>query len=166
MTDQLTHWKKLHNPDFLGSWVLQPEEEIIGTIKSVGNEIVTGPDGKKDECVVAHFKEPHLKPMILNATNCKTIAKIYKTPFIQEWVGKQIQIYMALVNAFGEQVEALRIRPKVPTVKKPELTPEHKKWAGAVNAIRSGGQTVEGIKKYFFLSDENEAALKAEVSGA
>ena len=56
--------------------------------------------------------------MILNATNCKMISKIYDTPYIEDWVGKWISIYIAKVKAFGEVVEALRIRNRIPTTEK------------------------------------------------
>lgn len=108
-----THWKKLTNPDYLGAYSFQKDEEKILTIGRVRQEIVVGTDGKKEECTVARFQENE-KPMILNATNCKTIAKIYNTPFIEEWVGKRIQIYVTQVKAFGDVVDALRIREKVP----------------------------------------------------
>lgn len=109
-----THWKKLNNPDYLGAYALEPGQELIATIKVVGKEIVTGPDGKKEECTVIHFMESNIKPMILNSTNAKTIQKIYKTPYIEDWKGRKIQIYADMVKAFGEVVEALRIRPNIP----------------------------------------------------
>ena len=42
-----THWKKLHNPDFLGAYSLDPGKDLIATIKTVRNEQVIGSDGKK-----------------------------------------------------------------------------------------------------------------------
>lgn len=115
----MTHWKKLHNPDYLGAYAFQPEQEIIATIKYVQQEKVTGSDGKKEECTVAHFVE-NIKPLILNVTNSKTIEKIHKTPFIEEWVGKKIQLYVEKIKAFGDYVEAVRIRSRVPEESKPE----------------------------------------------
>jgi hypothetical protein len=50
------------------------------------------------------------KPMILNKTNCKIIAKIHDTPYIEQWAGKSILIYAAKVKAFGEMVDALRVK--------------------------------------------------------
>ena len=108
-----THWKKLTNPDYLGAYSFNTGEEKVLTISRVKQETVIGTDGKKEECTVARFKENE-KPMILNATNCKTIAKLYNTPFIEEWVGKRIKIYVTQVKAFGDVVEALRIRDKIP----------------------------------------------------
>ena len=109
----MTHWKKLTNPNYLGAYALEEGQELILTIGYVKEETVIGPDGKKEDCVVAHFKEKE-KPMILNATNLKTITKIYNTPYIENWVGKRIQIYVAQVKAFGELTDALRIRPYIP----------------------------------------------------
>jgi hypothetical protein len=104
------------NPDYLGSYALEPGQDLIVTIKSVGNEEVTGSDGKKEICSVIHFFE-NVKPMILNATNNKTIAKLFKTPYIEEWSGRKIQIYTEKVKAFGEVWDALRIRPFLPVEK-------------------------------------------------
>lgn len=109
-----THWKKLNNPDYIGAYALAPGQELIATIKTVGKEIVTGPDGKKEECTVIHFMESDIKPLILNVTNAKTIQKIYKTPYIEDWAGRKIQLYATKVKAFGELVEALRIRSHIP----------------------------------------------------
>lgn len=109
----MTHWKKLTNPDYLGAYALEEGQELVVTIDYVREETVIGPDGKKEDCTVIHFKDK-VKPMILNVTNAKTIAKIYSTPYIEEWVGKKIQLYVAQVKAFGEVVEALRIRPYMP----------------------------------------------------
>ena len=108
-----THWKKLINPDYLGAYSLDPGKDMILTIKNVKNEIVTGPDGKKEECMVMRFMED-AKPMIVNSTNAKTIQKLYKTPYIEEWAGRKIQLFVDKVKAFGEVVEALRIRPRIP----------------------------------------------------
>jgi len=109
-----THWKKLHNPDYLGAYSLDPGKDLILTIKNVTVQTVTGPDNRKEECPVITFVEPS-KPMVLNVTNSKIIQKIYGTPFIEEWAGKKIQIYVDNVKAFGDVVEALRIRKIIPS---------------------------------------------------
>lgn len=116
MAEVLTHWKKLMNPDYLGGYALAPGQDLIVTIKTVGNEEVTSPDGKKSICSVIHFAED-VKPMILNATNNKTIAKLFKTPYVEQWAGRKIQIYTEKVKAFGEVWDALRIRPFLPVEK-------------------------------------------------
>lgn len=115
-----THWKKLTNPNYLGAYSIEDGQDLILTIKYVQEERVTGADGKKDDCVVCHFVE-NAKPMILNATNMKTITKLYKTPYVEEWVGKKIQIGVEKVKAFGEVVDALRIRKNLPQVQSVQL---------------------------------------------
>lgn len=120
MTEHI-HWKRLTAPDFLGAYSLDENKDAILTIRSVGREIVTGADGKKDECTVAHFAEktapncPEVKPMILNNTNCKIIQKLYNTPYVDQWQGKPIQIYVDHnVKVGKETVDGLRIRPFKP----------------------------------------------------
>ena len=114
MAEQLTHWKKLTNPDYLGAYALQPGQELIVTIKGVANEVVTGTDGKKETCSVMHFTED-VKPLVLNATNSKTITKLLKTPYIEQWAGRKIQLYVERgIKAFGDVVDAIRVRPFLP----------------------------------------------------
>jgi hypothetical protein len=48
--------------------------------------------------------------MIINKTNAKIITKILDTPYIEHWAGKSIIIYAAKVRAFGETVDALRVK--------------------------------------------------------
>ena len=154
----MTHWKKLCNPDYLGAYFLDPGQELDLTIREVKNELVTGTDGKKETCIVAHFMEKDVKPMILNRTNCKAISKALGSSQIEDWTGGRIRIYVEMVRAFGETVEALRVRPKSPVVKKPQLTPEHEKWPGAVKAVSESGN-IEIVKQYYQLMPEHEALL-------
>lgn len=118
----LTHWKKLTHPDYLGAYALEPGQDMVLTIKSCAIEIVNGTDGKKQECMVIHFTEQGVKPMICNKTNAKTISKIHKTPYIEQWAGKQIQLYASQVSAFGTTTDALRIRDIVPVSKQLDVT--------------------------------------------
>ena len=111
--DIKTHWRKLSNPNYIGAYSLDPGSDLILTIKNVKNELVIGTDGKKEECIVVYFSDND-KPMILNSTNAKTIAKLYKSPYIEDWSNRKIQLYVDKIKAFGELVEALRIRPFIP----------------------------------------------------
>lgn len=111
MNEQLTHWRKLCNPDYLGSWAFQPGEEKTLTIASVGREIITGIEGRSEECLVARFVEP-VKPMILNHTNSTIITKMLQDPFIEHWPGKRIVLGVERVKAFGDVVDAIRVQKK------------------------------------------------------
>lgn len=143
-----THWKKLHNPDYIGAYALEEGKDLIVTIKSVGIEKVKNERGT-EECVVAHFVEKGVKPMILNSTNSKIIQKIHKTPYIEQWAGKQIQLYIANIKAFGEVVEALRIREYVPKPqKKVEVSTTCKDCGAEIQRINS--MPAERVAEYTF----------------
>lgn len=120
MSEKLTHWKKLNNPAYLGAYSLEAGKDLIVKIKRVGNEIIIGSDGKKEECMLMHLDDE--KPMIVNSTNAKTITKVLETPYIEQWQGKRIQLYSTKVKAFGEVVEALRVRAFLPKVEQSEET--------------------------------------------
>lgn len=109
-----THWKKLTNPNYLGSYAFLPGEEKIVTIDYVKDEDVIGMEGKTDHCIVAHLVGE--KPLILNKTNCKAIEKLLKTPYLEEWAGRQIVLAVQRIKAFGEDVDAVRVRPKLPGI--------------------------------------------------
>lgn len=108
-----THWKKLTNPNYLGSWSFQPGEEKTLTIKEVKQEIVKNQNGS-EECTVAYFVE-NVKPLILNKTNAEMIAKVWGTPFIEDWKGLRITLKVKKINAFGEMMDAVRVANTRPT---------------------------------------------------
>ena len=120
----MTHWKQLTNPDYIGAYAFEPNEEKTGTIAYVREEQVIGSDGKKEECIVAHFTEKELKPLILNVTNCKMISKLYKTPYIEDWAGKRITMRVQQVKAFGDVVDAVRIKPEIPKAAQKQSAPK------------------------------------------
>lgn len=151
-----THFKKLRNPDYLGSWDLADEngnfKNRILTIKDVKKQMVHDGKGGQEDCVTVNFNES--KPMIMNSTNLKTIYKSLGTPYIEDWTGKKIEIEVQKVKAFGEIHDALRV---VKTSL--ELDPKHPKWNGAKKAIAEKTVTIEAIKKQYTISPENEKLL-------
>ena len=155
-----THWKKLQHPDYIGAYELMdgtPNKELTVTITKVAREQITGADGKKEECTVCYLHGQ--KPMILNSTNQKVMQKLFDSPYIEDWAGKKMTLYVARVKASGDTVDALRVRPTAP--KLPELTPTHEKWQGAMTALKAGNTTIDAIRKNYILSSENEKLLTA-----
>lgn len=151
-----THFKKLRNPNFLGSWDLADENGVfrkkIVTIQSVIKKMVHDGKGGQEECVTVSFHE--CKPMIMNSTNLKTIWKSLDSPYIEDWVGNKIELNVQKVKAFSEVHDALRV---IKTSL--ELTPKHLKWNGAKTAIKEGKVTIDQIKKQYTISPENEKLL-------
>ena len=56
------------------------------------------------------------KRLVMNKTNARTVAGLYGTE-TDEWVGKKVILYAAMVSAFGKQTEAIRIRAEKPKEK-------------------------------------------------
>lgn len=152
-----THWKKLDNPNYLGAYSLIDGETKEATF--LIERVTLEKAGKnEDECKVAYLKDS--KPMILNTTNCKIIEKMYNTPFIEDWAGKSITVFVQKVKAFGEMVDALRIKPVVPKTL-PELLPDTDNWKNVITGMKNG-YTVEQVKCKYSISTENEKRLKNE----
>jgi len=156
-----THWKKLVNPDYLGSYSFQPNEEKTLTIKEIKREKVKGTGGKTQECTICFFKENE-KPMILNRLNSKVITKVYGTPYIEDWIGKKIILYVDKVDAFGETVDAIRIKQLAQ--KKPTLSEDSKAYKLAVDYLLNQGGTIEGIQINYELSEEIILKLKTDAN--
>ena len=153
-----THWKKAFNKDYLGSHDLDDGKDLVAVISHVEIREVKDTSGKAEKRNVAIFKG-NVKPMVLNVTNCKAIKKFSGSNYIEDWKDISIQIYSKEVTAFGETVEALRIRDKQPNVEKPELTPEHQAWGKAVEYLAKPDSTIDAILKRYKLTDANRELL-------
>jgi len=145
-----THWKKEFNYSYMGSYSLPDGQDVILTIKKTRKELVKGTNGKEENCFVCYFEESE-KPMILNKTNCKTIEKLYRTPYIEQWAGIRVQIGIDTVSAFGETVEALRIRMIKPSPEKnDDFTPQ-------IEALKKC-KTLAELQKVFTAMTPNQKA--------
>lgn len=117
-----THWKKIvSDPNYLGEADFQENEEKIVTIARVADRVEVQTNRGKEKKAAVYFRE-NLKPMILNATRSKAIAKVAGSPYFEDWPGVMIQLYIdPNVEAFGEIVSAVRVRPRKPQIRNPIL---------------------------------------------
>jgi hypothetical protein len=159
-----THWKKVFNSDYLGSCDLDDGKDLKAVIKSVSVKSIKGQDGKEQDRNVAVFTDSKIKPMILNATNCKIVKKFAKSVFINDWNNIPVQIFVKDdIRAFGDITEGLRIRPVQPVMEKPKLTPKSPAWPKAVEFLKTEAGSIEAIKEKYDLSEADEKALKKAV---
>ena len=151
-----THWKKTMNPNYLGAYALEPNQDLVATITDVKTEQVMNADGRNEECLVAHLKDQ--KPLIVNKTNAKAIAKVSGSNYIEDWKGKQIALYISNVKAFGELVEAIRVRtvPPKPKAKRKLSDDDFKKL---VKAVADGSYNLEDAVANFVLNDSQRSIL-------
>lgn len=149
-----THWKKLVDPRYIGAYALPNGNDLTVTIELVQSEEITMMGGKKEVHSIMYIKGQ--KPMILNATNSKSIHKLYG-PYIEEWVGKQITLYASTAKLGGEMVECLRIRPNIPVRQKKPITGE--RLANALEQIKAGTYTVGKLRTQFALTEDQKTIV-------
>ena len=163
MTQQnKTHYRKVFDSPYLSAADIV--EPVVLTIRCVQVE-ADKTKKTKDKMNTAYFVEREiragepLKPMILNATNSKMVAKITGSPFLEDWNGVTVEIYVDHNVRFGrETVEGLRIRPAAIRPKR-ELTPDTQKmWQRALDAYKREGN-LDAVEAYVYISEENRQLL-------
>lgn len=113
-----THYRKVFKSDHLGSADLEEMIEegkpLVFTIKEVKQEYGTKVAGKKIDANIAYFEEK-IKPLVLNATNSRQMAKFTGSKFVEDWKGLTIELYIdQSVKMKGEVVGGVRIKPTLP----------------------------------------------------
>ena len=136
------HWKKQFNYEYLGSYSLDGNREVIATISKLSQEKVKG--------------------MILNRTNARAIEKVSGSGLIEDWLGVQVSLYVEKgVRAFGEVVDALRIRNRKPN--RQTMTKEIE--LSMLDAIKQGksAQVEQALIRYN-MSDKQRESINLELS--
>lgn len=162
-----THYRKAFNSPYLSSADIV--EPTILTISHVRLEL-DKTKKTKDLFNTAYFTDKEirqgeeLKPMILNATNSRTMRNLTGSPFLDDWCNIPITIYVdPNVRNRGQVVEGLRISPEPPRLQKPELTPENPDWNNAIKAFKRDGN-FNAIESRMSISNENKEKIKAEAN--
>jgi hypothetical protein len=159
-----THYRKAFDSPYLSSADIV--EPVVLTVARVTLEI-DRTKKTKDLFNTAHFSEREirkgepLKPMILNASNSKTMKGITGSAFIDDWKDVRITVYVDHNVRFGkETVEGLRISPHTPETKR--LTPDNTKaWENAKAAYKRDG-SLDAVLARVDMSEAHQAQLKAE----
>jgi hypothetical protein len=122
MTEK-THYRKAFNSPYLSS-----ADIVESTQLTIARVTLEKDHTKKTQDLfnTAHFVERELrqgeplKPMILNATNSKTLKTITGSPYIDDWINVPVTVWVDSAVRFGrDTVEGLRLskaeRPDPPT---------------------------------------------------
>lgn len=134
----------------MGTYSLPDEKDLVVTIRATDLVEVSSPSGKSEECLVVYFEETE-KPMILNRTNARTIEKLAASPYVEDWPGTRIQLYVARdIKAFNTVTDALRVRDFHPK-------PISLDTAPVIEAINACTSIEELLKLYFSLPKEFRA---------
>lgn len=145
--------------EYLGAEDIDPGTEPILTIKAIYNGMVTLQRGKENKDVIVFSEEtvPGIKtvrPLIVNATNRKTLRKIYKSVTAEALQGKKVQLYIdhnVRDPSSGDKIDGIRIKPRIPSPPRTEPI-----------ICESCGKHVEGVGTY---SAEDVARLNQKRYG-
>ena len=159
-----THYRKAFDSPYLSS-----ADIVEPTVLTVARVALEAHKTKKTKDLfnTAFFAErdlrpgEKLKPMILNATNSKTMRQLTGSPFIDDWQNTRITVYVDHNVRFGkESVEGLRISPFTP--EKKTLTPANAKgWENAKTAYRRDGNLNQVLSRVD-MSAEHQQQLALE----
>jgi hypothetical protein len=108
-----TDFRSMYDSNYLYAFDLQGRDVHV-TIKEVKAAKVKNADKKEQRKPIVFFRESKdPRGLVLCKTNGKTIAALYGNA-IEGWIGKRITLFPTMVDAFGQTVEAIRIRPIAP----------------------------------------------------
>lgn len=156
-----THFRKAFNSPYLSS-----ADIVEPTVLTLSRVTLEGDKTKKTKDLfnTAFFVETEirkgekLKPMILNATNSKTLKTLTGSPFIDDWTGHQITVYVDHgVRMMGDTVDGLRISPEKPQIRK-EIQQGTNQWDNAVAAYKRDGDLV-AVRARVDVSADNERLI-------
>lgn len=86
------------------------EEKPVLTVMDVNYE----PIGEDNEMKLILAFQEVTKELVLNRTNASNLEEMYgKVP--NNWIGKRVEMYTTFVDFKGKSVEAVRIKPQIPT---------------------------------------------------
>lgn len=167
MSNEKTHYRKAFNSPYLSSAdIVEPTVLTILNVKLLQDKTKK----TKDLFNTAFFVEKEirkgevLKPMILNATNSRTLKNLSGSPFIDDWNNIHVTIYVDKNIRFGrDTVEGLRVSTEAPRMQKKELVPGTTAWGHAIAAYKRDGN-LDAVKKRLDISPENEKLIIKESS--
>jgi uncharacterized protein (DUF433 family) len=167
-TPEKTHYRKAFDSPYLSSAdIVEPTVLTVKQVRLEGDKTKQS----KDVFNTAYFAEGEirrgekLKPMILNATNSKTMKALTGSSFIEDWTDVRITIYVDPGVRFGKDtVEGLRISPHAPEERRRVLTPASAKaWTAAVAAFKRDGN-LDQVLEHVDISAEHQAQIKQEAA--
>lgn len=122
---------QMRESEYLGAEDIDDDVEPILTIAGLWNGTVTLQRGKENKDVLSFAEERvpgirQVRPLIINATNRKTLRKLFGDVKASTLIGKQIQLYIdhnVRDPQDGGKTDGIRIRPFKPRVQQAAPVP-------------------------------------------
>ena len=163
MEQSKTHYRKAFDSPYLSS-----EDITEATVLTITHVTLEADRTKKtkDSFNTAHFKEKELrpgeplKPMILNATNSRTMAQLAGSKWIEDWTEIPVTIFVDNNIRFGrDTVSGLRISNQKPRQRQ-TVTPDNERlWNGAITAFQRDGN-FDAVLKSADISKEHQNDIR------
>lgn len=136
--------------EYMGAEDIEPGTEPILTIAALYRGMVTLSRGKEKKELITFAEESVpgiriVRPLIVNATNRKTMRKLYKEVTADALVGKKIQLYLVhnvRDPSTGDKVDGIRIRDTIPKAGK-YVAPKCENCGKEIQAV--GGYSAEQV---------------------
>ena len=109
-----THWRILAGKEYLVGEMLNGKELTL-TIKKVEVEELQSERGKEEKPVISF--DGTSQKLVVNNTNLKAIADTLQTPYVNEWIGKEITLIPVKGRFFGKEQEAIRVKKDLTKIK-------------------------------------------------
>lgn len=115
MTEKLKGvYQKTLDKTYLGHWDVPEDGDLVVTIDHFEkNEIKSGPSAAAEKKHICYFRDA--KPMVVNKTNLKLLAKATGSDKFEDWEGKTVALWAAPVPQ-ADSGKGLRFREYLPKV--------------------------------------------------
>ena len=161
-----THYRRAAKSDHLGvadlEDFIEQGSDLVFTIKQVKFEQGVNVAGKKGNYNIAYFVEK-VKPLVLNPTNGKIMKLLTKTPWIEEWAGVTIKLYIDENVSFGkERTGGMRRAMQTPETKTADKKLEYiddARFENALKSIADGDFKKEQLLARFILTEAQLAKI-------
>lgn len=169
-----THYRKILKSDHLGCADLEDyienKSDMVFTIQRVQQQLGVKVAGKKIDANIMYFENKDgkkVKPLVINATNGKTMSKMASSGFVEDWAGLNIKLYIdANVSMMGERTGGVRINPKAVIFEKQLLTRQNSNvWNNAINAYKKYGNFDAVLKKWNMSQEDMQFIVDEVASG-
>ena len=163
-----THYRKVFKSDHLGCADLEDFIEsgsnLIFTISHVNQERGARVAGKKIDANIAYFVEK-IKPLVLNATNSKTVSKLANSVFVENWKNIPVQLYIdPNVKMKGEMTGGVRVSPNKIKPRQ-SIVKDGPMWGNAIAAYKRDGNFNAVLSKADMLENDMQFIADGVASG-
>ena len=163
-----TNYRNVFKSDHLGvvdvDELLEAGNKPIFTISHVNQEMGAKVAGRKINANIAYFVE-NIKPLVLNATNSKTMQGLTGSCFVENWQNVTVELYIDRdAKLKGEVVGGVRVSPRRVNKAKKVITKETAKmWENAKKSYKENGN-FNAVLKRADISQENQTLMIQEIN--